>query len=110
MSNYTTGHEAEKRAAEFLLTRGFKVQELNWKTRYCEIDIVAARGRTIHLVEVKYRKNDYHGAGLDYITPKKLKQMSLAAELWVNGHDWKGDYVLSVISMDSSNIEFIEQI
>jgi Holliday junction resolvase-like predicted endonuclease len=110
VTNYRTGHEAEKRAADFLAGKGFKVLEMNWKTRLCEIDIVAEKNGTVHLVEVKYRNNVHQGRGVDYITAKKLRQMRLAAELWVNENRWDGEYVLSAISMDAANTEFIEQI
>src|SRR5688500_13259101 len=84
MSNYSAGHRAEKTAAEYLTYKGFTVRELNWKTRYCEIDIVAEKNNALYLVEVKSRTNNKQGIGLDYITPKKLRQMQFAAEMWVS--------------------------
>lgn len=109
-SNYLAGHNAEKRAAEYLKSHGYKIIGLNWKTRYCEIDIIAEKSRTAYFVEVKYRKNDRQGRGLDYITPGKLRQMGFAAEMWVNNMDWPGDYVLSAIGIDGENYEFIESL
>lgn len=110
MSNYTAGHNAEKRAAEYLRSQGFKIRELNWKTRYCEIDIVAEKDKSIYFVEVKYRRNAAQGMGLDYITPKKLQQMSFAAEMWVSNHNWSGDYQLAAISIDADRITFLDVI
>lgn len=99
ISNYQAGHLAEEYAAEFLKSEGYKVLELNWKNKYCEIDIVARKDGTIHFVEVKYRKNNTQGEGLDYITDKKLKQMMFAAEMWVSSSGWGGDYCLSAIEL-----------
>lgn len=99
MTNYSTGHNAEKIAADYLQDHGFTVQELNWKTRYCEIDIVAEKNKVMYFVEVKYRKNDYQGTGFDYITSKKLKQMAFAAELWVQENTWKNSYQLAAIEL-----------
>lgn len=110
MTNYQTGHDAEKQAAKYLVKQGFKIRELNWKTKFCEIDIVAEKDKTIHFVEVKSRKNSYQGTGLEYITPKKLKQMSFAAEMWVQGSGWPGDYQLSAISIDAEDITFIDSL
>lgn len=107
MTNYATGHDAEKRAADHLASLGYKIRELNWKTRWCEIDIVAEKDMTIYFVEVKYRRNLEYGHGLDYITPKKLKQMAFAAEVWVSQNGWAGDYELSALGVDNSNFELV---
>lgn len=110
MTNYKTGHNAEKVAADFLKEQGFKILDLNWKTKYCEIDIVAEKNKCIHFVEVKYRKSDSFGTGLEYITPKKLKQMQFAAEMWVLDHKWRGDYQLSAVDVSGDNFSSIELI
>lgn len=96
MNDSTTdvGKRAEDAVAEYLRTQGYKVLEQNWKTRWCEIDVVAQKTSTVYFVEVKYRKNSYQGDGLSYITDKKLQQMSFAAELWVSNHNWQGGYEL----------------
>lgn len=110
MSNFSTGHDAEARAAEHLKSLGFKIVEINWKTRYCEVDIIAMRKKMIYFVEVKYRSNSYQGRGIDYITPMKLNQMKFAAQMWVAEHDWRGQYFLSALGMDGLSYEFIESI
>lgn len=109
-TNYQSGHEAEKRAAEYLRTQGFSIRELNWKTRYCEIDIVAEKEKRIYFVEVKYRQNTAHGMGLDYITSKKLKQMQFAAEMWVQAQNWLGEYQLAAIGIDAGRTTFLEEL
>jgi len=108
MSNHQSGHDAEKRAASYLATRGYKVLQLNWKTRYCEIDIVAEKSKAIYFIEVKYRQSNNWGGGLEYITPKKLKQMQFAAEMWVHEKSWQGDYQLAAVGISDEDIEFIE--
>jgi uncharacterized protein (TIGR00252 family) len=102
ISNYLAGHEAEKQAAQYLRELGFKIRQLNWRTRFCEIDIVAEKSRRIYFVEVKYRRNAMHGQGYDYITPKKLQQMHFAAALWLAMHYSKYDAQLAVVSMDGA--------
>ena len=83
MTNYQSGHDAEKRAAEFLREQGFKITELNWKTRLCEIDIVAFKNEVVWFVEVKSRSSNTQGYGYEYVTSKKLQQMHFSAEMWV---------------------------
>src|SRR3990167_9135779 len=101
-TNYHTGHNAEKYAADYLKGLGYEIIQLNWKTKYCEIDIVSKKNNTIVFVEVKYRVTDEQGTGFDYITPKKLRQMARAAEMWVSDNCWEDDYMLAAIEMDSS--------
>lgn len=109
-SNHQSGHDAEKQAAGHLESLGFKISQLNWKTRFCEIDIVAEKDDVVYFVEVKYRKTHAQGIGLDYITPKKLRQMQFAAEMWVHSHDWRGDYRLAAVSIDGDSITFVDDL
>jgi Holliday junction resolvase-like predicted endonuclease len=110
MSNYFAGHSAEVRAAEYLKSHGYKVKELNWKTKYCEIDIVAEKDKAIYFVEVKSRKNSKQGFGLDYITPSKLRQMRFAAEMWVSNNSWPGEYQLAAIGIDGEEFTFLDEL
>lgn len=108
MSNHQAGHDAEARVAEWLIRRKFKIVELNWKTRQCEIDIVAQAKQVTYFIEVKSRTSAAWGKGLDYVTPKKITQMRFAADMWLAQHDWSGDVRLAVVSVDGKEIEFVE--
>ena len=77
------GDEAEDLVAAHLVALGHQIVERNWKTKFCEVDIVSLLGETIFFSEVKYRKNDTSGDGLEAVTATKLKQMRFAAELYV---------------------------
>jgi Holliday junction resolvase-like predicted endonuclease len=110
LTNYQSGHDAEKQAADYLKQQKFRIRELNWKTKYCEIDIVAERDKAIWFVEVKSRRNNSQGFGYEYITPKKLQQMHFAAEMWVQNYNWTGDYRLAVISIDGDKVTLIDEI
>lgn len=99
VSTTATGRAAEDAAAEFLQAKGCTVLAQNWRTRWCEIDIVAHRGNVIYFVEVKYRAKAAWGTGLDYVTPKKLRQMHFAAEFWVAKHKFGGDYRLAAVEL-----------
>lgn len=74
------GDRAEEVVAEYLRKNGHEILERNWKTKFCEIDIVSQKDDTIFFTEVKYRKNDKAGNGMAAITSKKLRQMKFAAE------------------------------
>lgn len=105
MQTTNIGRAAEQAAAEHLGRLGYEVIVRNWRRRECEIDIVARKDGTIHFVEVKFRMNDDNGSGIEYIGPKKLRQMEYAARRWVAEHDWRGEYVLSAIEVSGAGYE-----
>ena len=106
MTNYTHGHEAEKIGAAYLKKQGYKILELNWRRPRAEIDIVAhAKRGPLTFVEVKYRESAAQGAGLDYITPRKLDQMQFAAELWTSEHNYDGEYVLAALELGGTDYQ-----
>jgi Holliday junction resolvase-like predicted endonuclease len=82
----------------------------NWRTKVCEIDIVANKNKIIYFVEVKYRSSDKQGSGFEYITPKKLSQMGFAAEIWVQQNNWNGDYRIAAaeLSEEAGSIKIVE--
>lgn len=82
------GRRAEDIAASYLQGLGHRIQDRNWRTRWCEIDIVTVRKETVYFVEVKYRQSNAFGSGLEYITPKKLAQMRFAAEFWMASNSY----------------------
>lgn len=80
------GDRGEQATADWLVADGHEIIARNWRTRYCEIDIVSLKGDTLYFTEVKYRKNDNFGGGLAAITTKKQRQMRFAAELFMAKH------------------------
>lgn len=111
----TVGRQAEKVAAEFLIKKGHEIIAQNWKTKYCEVDIISRLGDTIYFTEVKYRKSDRWGDGLSAITRKKLNQMNFAARFWLKEQHLTGktEAKLSVIALSGEPIEvenYIEEI
>lgn len=74
------GRKAEAKVSDYLKTNGHTILARNHKTKYYEIDIISATKDHIFFTEVKYRKNSTHGEPLDFIDQKKQKQMSYAAE------------------------------
>jgi ribonuclease HII len=92
----TIGSVAEDAASQYLLDHGYKILDRNWKTKYCEIDIIAQKMDTIYFVEVKHRASDTQGGGVAAITKKKLSQMKFAANFWRHNNNHSGDARLSV--------------
>lgn len=98
-SSKAVGDAGEEATVQYLQRRGHKIRERNWRTKYCEIDIVSQKEGTIYFTEVKYRKNDRHGDGLAAITAKKQRQMKFAAEYYSAKHTLSGDVCLAAASV-----------
>ena len=107
MNTTTVGRQAESAVEEKLLINKYEVLAKNWRTRFCEVDIIAKKQSVVHFIEVKFRQSPRHGDGLDYITPKKLKQMTFAAELWCHENDWRGDWRLSAVGVGLKDGNFV---
>lgn len=103
------GDRAEDEAANYLVRGGHEILKRNWKTKYCEIDIVSVKGDTLYFTEVKYRKSPDQGGGMAAITAKKLNQMKFAANYFVQAQKVANtDLLLAVISMTGTPPEVEE--
>lgn len=112
MKHNDSGNSGEDAVEDYLKANGFKIIDRNWKTRQCEIDVIAKKDKCVYFVEVKYRSSFDQGDGFDYITSVKQRQMVFAAEYWVAQNKWDGEYCLSgaSVSGDDFEVEFIEEI
>lgn len=94
MTTTSQGREAECKVAEVLRHKGHTIVALNWRTRWCEIDIVSKKGMTMYFTEVKFRSSLSQGGGFDYVTLKKIEKMNFAAEMWIAQENWYGEACL----------------
>lgn len=77
------GKKGEDLAVVHLLKNGYAIVERNWRFQKAEIDIIAQKGNTLAIVEVKTRSSDYFGNPQDFITPKKIKLLVAAVDAYV---------------------------
>lgn len=108
MKTTEQGRLAEAAVAKYLTSQAFEIIGQNWRTRVCEIDIIAKKKKIVYFVEVKYRGSTVQGEGFEYITPRKLKQIKFAAEIWNSENNWSGDYRLLAASVGGPSAESIE--
>ena len=57
MTSKDTGNQGENRAADLLLSKGYKIIDRNWRTKSGEIDIIAMKDEVLVFVEVKTLPN-----------------------------------------------------
>jgi ribonuclease HII len=109
MNTTNIGKEAEDVVARLLISKKHKIVAMNWRSKWCEIDVISKVKDCVYFTEVKFRSSDSWGQGIDYITPKKLRQMKFAAEFWLEENNWQGNAVLQAASVDNNyEIEIIE--
>jgi uncharacterized protein (TIGR00252 family) len=110
VSTTDVGLAAEQAVSEELERQGFAVVDRNWKTKWCEVDIIARKANVVWFVEVKYRATTHFGDGLEYIGNQKLQHMYRAAELWVTKNNYSDEYTLGAVAVTAENVvgELIE--
>lgn len=102
LTTKTIGDRAEDLVATELESRGHIIVARNWRTRWCEIDIISMQGNTIFFTEVKYRKNNDFGGGVAAITAKKQRQMRFAAEFFISKNQQFSQRDLKLLAVDVS--------
>jgi putative endonuclease len=73
------GRKGEELAETFLSSRGWTILGKNLRSGRLEIDILAARGRVVAIVEVKARAGPSFGHPLEAITRRKRAEVARAA-------------------------------
>ena len=71
MNKRKLGSDFEKKATDLLKEHNYEILELNFRSRYGEIDIVAKDGEYICFVEVKFRSADYCGYAAEAVVRRK---------------------------------------
>jgi putative endonuclease len=81
-----SGDAGEARAADYLVGRGLKLIERNFRVKGGEIDLICRDGATTVFVEVRRRKNADYGGAAASITTAKQRRLILAARHWLLRH------------------------
>lgn len=72
----------EEKARRYLQSKGYKVLEKNFKTRFGEIDIVALENNCLVAVEIKTRYSLKFGKPEEAVTPQKIYTISRTAQYY----------------------------
>lgn len=118
--NISAGSNGESLATQYLLKKGYKILQRNFKARYGEIDIVAIdssqKESVLVFIEVKTRSSSQFGTPLEAITSWKLRSVIKTAEFYKLTHrnlpeSLRIDAVSVLVNTDgSSKIDHIENI
>ncbi|OGD38476.1 hypothetical protein A2907_02815 [Candidatus Azambacteria bacterium RIFCSPLOWO2_01_FULL_37_9] len=116
MDNITTGKYGENLATEFLMKKGYRILERNFKKPWGELDIIAEHGSDIIFIEVKTQNKDnrFFIKPEENITPFKKKQLIKSAGGYLAfkrrlDNKWRIDVIAVELSVGGiSDIRHIE--
>lgn len=84
MNNRDAGRLGEMLAVNFLLRRGLRIVERNWRSHAGEIDIICDDQGTLVFVEVKTRTDDSFGPPCAAVTAAKQQRLRRLAEEYLS--------------------------
>ena len=101
MSKQDVGKLCEKKAADFLKKKGYRVRETNYRCRTGEIDIVAQDKDQLVFVEVRARTVPGLVSPEESISTAKQQKMISAGLTYLQTHkDLPGGWRFDVVAMD----------
>ena len=80
------GRWGEALAADHLRRAGYQLLAANWRSRFGEIDLIAADREYLCFVEVKLRKSAAFGGAGEFVGRRKQDKLRLTAELYLSQH------------------------
>lgn len=81
--NRKVGAAGEEIAADYLRKKGFRIREMNYATKWGELDLIATKDDVLVFVEVKLKSSGDFGTPEEMIGPKKLAQVGRTAERYL---------------------------
>ena len=93
------GKSGEEYAAEYLISRGYVVRDINWVSGKYELDIVAYRDSTIVVVEVKTRSSIDFAYPEEAVTEKKIRNMVRATDAYMRMFELDMEVRFDIISI-----------
>lgn len=107
------GAEGEELATHFLIEKGYKIIERNWRSGKQEIDIIALKDNVLHFIEVKALVKPSDNNPEERVNYKKFRHLAKAAEAYTEDHpaSYEIQYdVVSVILSKPPVIDFFEDL
>lgn len=78
------GNDAEEKARQFLIGKGLMPICRNFRCKLGELDLVMREGRTLVIVEVRFRRSSHHGSAAESITRAKQSRIIAATQIYLS--------------------------
>lgn len=107
------GRSGEGIAARTYERDGYRILARNYRCRAGEIDLIALRGNTLVICEVKTRRTDFFGDPAEAVTPVKQARLQRLAAAWLAENPAPGcvlrfDVVSIVMGPDGTRVTRLE--
>lgn len=107
------GKIGEDKAANLLVSKGYRVLERNWKIGDLEMDIIAQEGNTIVFVEVKTRKSDRWGNPEQAVDEIRKRRLTACANAYLKynrlDNPWRFDIISIILNEERYEVNHIEE-
>ncbi len=77
------GKTGEGLALDYLKSHSFSILEINFRSKFGEIDIIAEKKHCLYFVEVKTRSNTDHGAPYEAVNKRKIYHIKKVAQYYL---------------------------
>lgn len=81
--NKDIGSFGEALARDYLISKGYKILNMNFRNKFGEIDIICKKNNLLIFCEIKSRYSNSFGSPIESITCYKQKQIIKLSELYV---------------------------
>ena len=81
--NNLSGAWGEALAARYLLKKRYKIVATNYRSRFGEIDLIAANRKFIVFVEVKMRKSSCFAEAREFVDRRKQERIKTTAAIYL---------------------------
>lgn len=106
MDKDARGIVAEQNAAKLLMAKGYKILDMNVNyPKVGELDIVCKKGKTLVVVEVKYRSTKDMGDPVESVTRSKISRIIKATERYVLEKNYENFEIRFDIIADRDGIQ-----
>jgi putative endonuclease len=113
MDKLSFGKKGEDLAVEFLIEDGYEILDRNWRFKHIEVDIIARKGDTLVIAEVKTRTGNSYGEPYTAVDFRKQRILIFAAERYLFGHqldlEVRFDILSIIIDQHRTVVEHIKE-
>ncbi|WP_412559711.1 YraN family protein [Winogradskyella sp. MIT101101] len=97
--HYELGKKGEQLAVNYLANNNYEIVERNYRFDKAEVDIIAQKGDTLAIIEVKTRSTIDFGNPQDFVKPKQIKNLVKAVHEYVTENDLDVEVRFDIIAI-----------
>ncbi|OUR98425.1 hypothetical protein A9Q86_14075 [Flavobacteriales bacterium 33_180_T64] len=113
MANHNElGKKGEDLAVDFLVKNGYTICARNYRYQKAEVDIIARKGDTLAVIEVKTRTSANFGDPQQFLKPKQMQRIIKAVDAYVISNaldiEVRFDIIAIVLNKKEMTLEHLE--